>query len=68
MYIFNGRKFQSYVDPRNPRHSHLEAVALMQLSDVNGDSQLTLDEMLTSAGVFLVSKVIDTETNFHDEF
>jgi len=46
----------------------LEAIALMQLSDKNGDSQLSVDEIISSAGIFLASKVIDTETNFHDEF
>lgn len=62
------REILAYVDPRNPRHSHLEAIALMQLSDKNGDSQLSVDEIISSAGIFLASKVIDTETNFHDEF
>merc|ERR1712137_328802 len=62
------KEILAYVDPRNPRHSHLEAMALMQLSDANGDSQLSVDEMISSAGIFLASKVINTETNFHDEF
>merc|ERR1712071_179710 len=31
-------------------------------------SQLSVDEIISSAGIFLASKVIDTETNFHDEF
>jgi len=56
------------MDPRNPRHAHLEAVSLIQLSDKNKDKQLSLDEILASADLFLASKVIDTETNFHDEF
>jgi len=62
------KEILAYVDPRNPRHSHLEAIALMQLSDTNGDSQLSVDEMISSASIFLASKVINTETNFHDEF
>lgn len=59
---------QSYLDPRNPRHAHLEAEALMDLSDANKDQQLSLDEILSAADIFLASKVIDTATNFHDEF
>ncbi len=56
------------MDPRNPRHSHLEAEALIKLSDKNADMQLGLDEILLMAEAFLSSKVIDTESKFHDEF
>lgn len=59
---------QSYLDPRNPRHAHLEAESLIQLSDTNKDRQLSMNEILAAADIFLASKVIDTETNFHDEF
>ena len=60
--------YQSYLDPRNPRHAHLEAESLIQISDTNKDQQLSMKEILASADIFLASKVIDTETNFHDEF
>lgn len=62
------REILSYMDPRNPRHSHLEAEALIKLSDKNADMQLGLDEILLMAEAFLSSKVIDTESKFHDEF
>ncbi|KAK4011966.1 45 kDa calcium-binding protein [Daphnia magna] len=62
------REILSYLDPRNPRHAHLEAESLIQISDTNKDQQLSMNEILASADIFLASKVIDTETNFHDEF
>ncbi|XP_046458033.1 45 kDa calcium-binding protein-like [Daphnia pulex] len=62
------REILSYLDPRNPRHAHLEAESLIQISDTNKDQQLSMKEILASADIFLASKVIDTETNFHDEF
>jgi len=62
------REILTYLDPRNPRHSHLEAESLIQLSDKNSDMQLSLDEILQMADAFLSSKVIDTESKFHDEF
>lgn len=63
-YLF----LKSYLDPRNPRHAHLEAESLIQLSDTNKDNQLSMNEIIVSADIFLASKVVDTETNFHDEF
>lgn len=56
------------MDPRNPRHSFLEAESLISLSDKNADLQLSLDEVLQMAEAFLTSKVIDPESKFHDEF
>ena len=57
-----------YVDPHNENHAHLEADNLIQLADQNGDSKLTIDEVLENAELFLGSKMIDTGRNFHDEF
>jgi len=59
---------QGYLDPRNPRHAHLEALSLVELADINKDQQLSMNEILSAAEIFLASKVIDIETNFHDEF
>lgn len=57
-----------YIDPRNPRHAIQEAQHLIDLSDTNHNSRLTLSEVLSKADLFLGSKMVDTEKSFHDEF
>lgn len=36
----------SYVDPRHPRHSLLEAVEVIELADKNNDKKLSLEEVI----------------------
>jgi hypothetical protein len=60
--------FQNYVDPQNPNHARLEAENLLQLADDNKDEQLSLEEVLDNAELFLGSKMVNTGRNFHDEF
>lgn len=57
-----------YIDPRNPRHAIQEAQQLIELSDVNEDGELSLQEILNKIDLFLGSKMVDTEKSFHDEF
>lgn len=58
----------TYVDPRHPRHSVLEATTLFNFSDVNKDMVLSLEEVLSHTQLFISSKMISTMENFHDEF
>ncbi|XP_059620991.1 45 kDa calcium-binding protein [Phlebotomus argentipes] len=58
----------SYIDPRHPRHSLQESATLFSLADANRDGKLSLDEVLSQAGVFLASKMINTSENFHEDF
>ena len=57
-----------YIDPRNPRHAIQEAQHLIDLSDLNHDGKLNLQEILSKTDLFLGSKMVDTERSFHDEF
>ncbi|KDR09191.1 45 kDa calcium-binding protein isoform X2 [Zootermopsis nevadensis] len=57
-----------YNDPKNPRHAHEEAVALLVLSDADHDGSLSLQEILNKMDLFLGSKMVDTAYSFHDEF
>lgn len=57
-----------YIDPRNPRHAIQEAQHLISVSDINLDEKLNLSEILSKMDLFLGSKMVDTETSFHDEF
>ena len=56
------------MDPQNPIHALIEAKNLIELADDNNDGNLSLKEVLDNAELFLGSKMVDTERNFHDEF
>jgi hypothetical protein len=57
-----------YIDPKNPRHAHEEAEALLVLSDTDHDGNLSLQEIFNKMDLFLGSKMVDTAHSFHDEF
>lgn len=57
-----------YVDPHNSNHAKLEAENLIRLADLDGNGQLSLNEVLENAELFLGSKMVDASRNFHDEF
>ena len=60
--------YQKYVDPHNANHAKLEAENLLKLADEDHDEQLSIQEVLDNAELFLGSKMVDTSRNFHDEF
>lgn len=57
-----------YSDPKNPAHSKMEARNLIALADVDGNGELSLDEILEKKDVFLGSKMVNPAQTFHDEF
>ncbi|CRK90904.1 CLUMA_CG004593, isoform A [Clunio marinus] len=57
-----------FVDPRNSRYAIQEAATLFNLSDLNKDKKLSLDEMLNKQDLFMTSKFISLVENFHNEF
>lgn len=57
-----------YVDPHNSNHAKLEAENLIRLADMDGNGELSINEVLENAELFLGSKMVDASRNFHDEF
>lgn len=66
--IVNQAELKVYVDPHNANVARLEAENLINLADQDADGRLSLSEVLENAELFLGSKVVDTDRNFHDEF
>lgn len=57
-----------YIDPRNYRHASQEAANLFMVADVNMDTMLTIQEMLSKSDIFLASKMFSAFDSLHDEF
>ena len=60
--------FQKFIDPRSPHHARQEAEDLISIADSDGNSLLSLQEVLDQKSIFIVSKMVDVAKSFHDEF
>lgn len=59
---------QFYVHPLSSAHAQREALALIELADIDSDGRLSLQEVLNNPELFLSSEAVRVARKFHDEF
>ena len=59
---------QFYVHPLSAAHAQREALALIELADIDSDGRLSLHEVLNNPELFLTSEAVRVARKFHDEF